>query len=401
MKKSHSLFYKILTLILCSFAVIFILGEIDIKAASGKDVRVTGTKELQKAIDDPEVSRIFLKTERFSNITIKANPNASDKVLIITAPNAKIKNNAVFSEVIAETYDSYIENASGNRIKILMPAYIKKFSVAKNKTVAELNLVSTDVFNDIYAVYALRKGAAIEKLNLIYYGNTGDDIVYSDYDKATGELSIKYTDGDGTKHSYIFKLDKRGRIKNMLSDGDSKFNYLFKYDKKSGIYTRIEGHDELDGNCTVECLIDGYLISKEIFKGDNRNFDNIYTYDDRGNIIKVYGIIYQESGDSVYIEKSTYDEKGKVLTRIIENNLVDYIEYYSYFYNSKGCLIKCIYTCYNSDTEQNVYEAVYEYKYDKSYNIISSTVTTGETKETTVYTYDELGFIVDQKSSVE
>ena len=137
MKKSHSLFYKILTLILCSFAVIFILGEIDIKAASGKDVRVTGTKELQKAIDDPEVSRIFLKTERFSNITIKANPNASDKVLIITAPNAKIKNNAVFSEVIAETYDSYIENASGNRIKILL----KSFQLQKIKPLP--NLISS------------------------------------------------------------------------------------------------------------------------------------------------------------------------------------------------------------------------------------------------------------------
>ena len=402
MKKIFSNLPKILLAMMFVLAGVLVLGNTRIKADEldndGKVVRVSTIKQLNKAINDPDVSTIFFKTMEKSNFTIKANKNAADKRLIINTSNANITNRAVFAEIDIQAVGYYIEKASGNFYVIENPSNIYQFVVAKHKTVSGIALLSNTTFNESYAFYKLRKGAKVEKVVISYYtdiDNPDADIV-GVYDESKNEISLDYTDMDGAERSYTFKLDKRGRITKMTSQATFNFDYTFKYNK-NGYMVKTSGYDDDDGNFTLTYKYDGYYIQDQKFEGDFRTYEYTYSFEKGAGYTQPYEVTYSyssaEDGESGYVKNYLYDEKGREKSCITD--FLNGMKMESITEIDSNYVVKITYTFYTDDGEQYGDSEIVTYEFNKAGDLINMISTYGDEVNSITYEDDEYGTLIN------
>lgn len=396
MKKTLSVLSKVLLTIALVLMTILLTGNIETKADtvddSYKTVRVSSSKQLKKALDDPSVDTIIFRTFKRISLTIKANNNAKDKLIIIDAPNASIENKALFGEIQLVSVSGYVENVSGNAIGVLRPSGIRSFKVAKKKTVEAIFYVTDSVFDQNLNCYTLRKGAKVNNVWLSTYGTESES---SDYDEKNRVFSLKYTDSDGNARSYKLKLDKRGRIVSFISDATYNFDYNYKYDK-NGNTTLIYGSDDDDGNITFEKSYDGLYILKEDFESDVKKYGYAYSYDDKGYKYPYKVDSYEASaeGEVAYSTYYTYDSKGRILTKIEDYGEGNFYKTVT-DYNSKSFMVKETSYCCTEDGEQAGESYIVSYEYNKAGDMISKTILEGDQKYEEHYIYDEYGTLID------
>lgn len=396
MKKTLSVLSKVLLTIALVLMTFLLNGNIETKADtvddSYKTVRVTSSKQLKKALDDPSVDTIIFRTFKRTSLTIKANNNAKDKLIIIDAPNASIENKALFGEIQLVSVSGYVENVSGNAIGVLRPSGIRSFKVAKKKTVEAIFYVTDSVFDQNLNCYTLRKGAKVNNVWLSTYGTESES---SDYDEKNRVFSLKYTDSDGNARSYKLKLDKRGRIVSFISDATYNFDYNYKYDK-NGNTTLIYGSDDDDGNITFEKSYDGLYILKEDFESDVKKYGYAYSYDDKGYKYPYKVDSYEASaeGEVAYSTYYTYDSKGRILTKIEDYGEGNFYKTVT-DYNSKSFMVKETSYCCTEDGEQAGESYIVSYEYNKAGDMISKTILEGDQKYEEHYIYDEYGTLID------
>ena len=396
MKKTLSVLSKVLLTIALVLMTFLLTGNIETKADtvddSYKTVRVSSSKQLKKALDDPSVDTIIFRTFKRTSLTIKANDNAKDKLIIIDAPNASIENKALFGEIQLVSISSYVENVSGNAIGVLRPSGIRSFKVAKKKTVEAIFYVTDSVFDQNLNCYTLRKGAKVNNVWLSTYGTESES---SDYDEKNRVFSLKYTDSDGNARSYKLKLDKRGRIVSFISDATYNFDYNYKYDK-NGNTTLIYGSDDDDGNITFEKSYDGLYILKEDFESDVKKYGYAYSYDDKGYKYPYKVDSYEASaeGEVAYSTYYTYDSKGRILTKIEDYGEGNFYKTVT-DYNSKSFMVKETSYCCTEDGEQAGESYIVSYEYNKAGDMISMTILEGDQKYEEHYMYDEYGTMIN------
>ena len=396
MKKTLSVLSKVLLTVALVLMTFLLTGNIETKADtvddSYKTVRVSSSKQLKKALDDPSVDTIIFRTFKRTSLTIKANDNAKDKLIIIDAPNASIENKALFGEIQLVSISSYVENVSGNAIGVLRPSGIRSFKVAKKKTVEAIFYVTDSVFDQNLNCYTLRKGAKVNNVWLSTYGTESES---SDYDEKNRVFSLKYTDSDGNARSYKLKLDKRGRIVSFISDATYNFDYNYKYDK-NGNTTLIYGSDDDDGNITFEKSYDGLFILKEDFESDVKKYGYAYSYDDKGYKYPYKVDSYEASaeGEVAYSTYYTYDSKGRILTKIEDYGEGNFYKTVT-DYNSKGFMVKETSYCCTEDGEQAGESYIVSYEYNKAGDMISMTRLEGDQQYMEHYIYDDYGTLVN------
>ena len=401
MKKVMSYLSKFLLVAVFALAGVLIAGNIGIKAAEEdyevKAVRVSNSKQLKKAINDPEIEEIRFITYARVNITIKANENAKNKVLFVNAPNATITNKAVFSMIGIQGVMNYYENVSGNRINIFYdPSMMHEIKVAKKKTVDYLNIVTWTTIDNRYNCYTLSKGAKINNLQFIFLG--ADDTVISEYDENKNEVSIKFSDYNNLDRSYRFKLDSSGRITRMISDATFNFDYKFKYNK-NGYRILFTGDDDDDKDCKFVTEMKGNYTLKESFTCDNRMYEYEYFFNDDSIAHCPYKVTYvmessNESENEKWVKTYTYDKKNRVATMhaVYSTGSVTDVEYY---YNSKDFPVKDVYTYYNEKGEQVGDTVTVLWDHNKSGDLIKQTIIEGDEQIVEMYEVDELGNITN------
>lgn len=396
MKKTLSVLTKFVVAIALVLITVIISGDIETRADSNNDsfttVRVTSNKQLKKALDDPSVDTIIFRTYKRTSLTIKANDNVKDKLIIIDAPNASIENKALFGEIHLVSVSSYVENVSGNYIGVLNPSGIRSFKVSKKKTVEAIFFDTYSVFDQNLNCYTLRKGA---KVNNIWLNYVGEGDVTDVYDKSKRVETFKYTDSEGNARSYKLKFDKRGRIISFISDATYNFEYNYKYDKNGNIIL-IYGSDDDDGNFSFEKSYDGIYILKEYFESDVKKYGYTYSYDDRGYKYPSEIITYEASEDEeiTFTTRYTYDSKGRIATKTDDYGDGNFYKTVT-DYNSKGFMVKETSYCCTADGEQAGESRIVTYEYNKAGDMISMTRLEGNQQYMEQYIYDDYGTLVN------
>lgn len=406
MKKTLSSLLKFLLVALFAFAGIILIGNVGVKADSetdteqqaGKMVRVSNMKQLQKAINNPDVNVIIFATRERDSFTIKANKNAKEKGLVINAPNASIVNRAEFYFIEIQQVMNYYENVSGNNINLYYnPEMSFSFKVGKNKTVENLTLVTYGTINDKNNCYMLRKGAKVNSLQIAYIGL--DDVIFSEFDEDKNEVSIKYTDDDHLDRSYTLKIDSRGRIKRMISDATYKYDYKFKYNK-NGYWVKLTGDDDDDKNCVVNRKYNGEYLLNETFECDNRTYEYKYFFYDDSEYrcpYKVSYVIKSQDGYETWEKLYTYDTKNRVAemralyTQSYNGNYDAYMEYVEYYYDSNDFAVKDVFKHFNADGEQDEDTETILFEYNQQGDLVKKTTIKGDKQSSETYEYNELG----------
>ena len=399
MKKTIKFLLGILFAVAIFFTGILVIGNTRIKAdetKAWKTVRVTNTKELTKAINDPEVDTIFFTTYARTDFTIKANKNAKNKLLIFNAPNASFENKAVFGEIQILSVCDYVEKTSGNIFVIFNPNNIHSFTVAKKKTVKGLMFITNTTFNELYNCYVLRKGAKVSNVRFIYENTDGGE--EDKFDESKNELSLKYTDPDGNPRSYTVKLDSRGRITKMISDATFNFDYSFKYNK-NGQIIKVSGFDDDDGKFTIIKKFNGNYILSENFKGEERTYEYKYRFKKGANYkcpLEVEYTSSSEYGEEHWLKTYVYDSKNRYISCF--NDFGDYNLELVNEYNKNDCLAKETYQYYTADGEKYEDCSVITYEYNKAGDLIKKTYTYDTEVHSEIYEYDDYGNLIDVKN---
>ena len=337
-KKLRNSLFKVFSSILVLAMVIIVSQTVSAKAA-GKKVRVNTLDELVAAVDNSSVDTIVLCTEIHGKYTISAMDNAKNKNLIVDASYVDIVNKAVWKSIEIQSVGSFNESVSGNTFKI--PTYnLDKFEVAKKKTVKKLIMVDYYGYEETDFYYTLRKGAKIK------------DISYIDYNEKE------------------YKLDK------------DFMNLGFEDDAFEWCETA-----EVDINFDKN----GRIINvKGMFETEPAN-EYVFKYDKNGNLIEATGYQYNEGKQSMVAHNTMeYDSKNRLTLYITENPyLVGQLKH-EYKYNSKGRLIKKIYS-------SEAYNETIDYTYYKNGRLKKETFTEDYSVRTTTYKYNDLGFIIQEK----
>ena len=387
----------VLTFVLILFAVIA-AGRVNVYADGGEMVRVSTVKQLKKAMKNPDVGVIILRTEAYTNITINPVKGSEEKFITIDAPNANITNKAVFAGISIGVVKSYTECASGNKIAI--DGFVEKdFVVAKKKQLESLTYIEASF---AYPEYILRKGAKLNNLVLIYTGNDATEEFTYDAKKRLLTLETTAFDFDC---AYVIKLDKSGRmVKNTCTIGCVEFahDYTFKYDK-NGNLIKVSGRDNENGVFTTTNTYENNLLTNMNFvntsftalSGETRN-----TYDENGYLIHkdYHGIdsIDDQIFETGYSSDYMYDEKGRLLWMYHEDADTNYTYEMVNTYNSKGFL---------TETYENNGggETVAKYKYSKAGDMIRMEYKSESGTQIYEYKYNEYGDLkgIEEKGALD
>ena len=328
-----------------------------VMAAENETVRVSTAKQLNAAVKNPDVGTIIFRTNANIDVTIKANSGAKSKYLVIDSPSANITNKAVFEYIYIRQVGDYIENASGNSFEIHnIIDNVSSFTIAKKKTVNELNLLNIGKGTDIR--YSIRKGAKIKTINLI--DTNGDYPSYSTYNSKKRTLDYDYYPYNGMIFHITFKLDKSGRILSAKCDHEEfDFEYNYSYDsngyltgysstsgfgKEAKSYVYNPDHLLLSETHSYDGIEDEIiydykkqkLIGEEFFDGSTQStyYNRTYSYDD-GRITKITTEYYVNDGTVTSVIEFTYNSKG-FLTKYVENQPGDICYEITFKYNKAG-----------------------------------------------------------------
>lgn len=357
MKKLTKTMFLSLMLVVALVMPSFMQVPVEAKTAGKKKVTVWNEKKLKSALKNPNVGTIEFTSSTHSEITIRST-KSKDKKIIITAPNANIKNTARFKNIDVIAAESYTEAVSGNTIK----ANKNFIHVAENVEVKKL------VFTDPEEVsYNLEKGASVKSLVI------ADDDHMSTFDRATRTLVF-----DTTSICYTAVLDESGRIlSSTCTNSRMEYRKEFKYDE-TGEMIESKRYDLKSGDPELT----SYFEYKTEYKSDGSRYDETidhiydptpvvykYYYDSNGRLLEshISGAYFSEN------VKNTYDENGLLIyyegsKSEIDKNNREYSKSYTntLSYDKNGMMIKQVY-------EEEYRLTIQTYEYDKSGNCIRKT----------------------------
>ena len=381
--------FKIVILALVILLTLGLINEYPTQAAAGKTVRVSNAKGIKKALSDPDVGTIILRTEAYINVTIKANKAAAEKFLIIDADHVSVVNKAVFAGIEIKSAAKYTESVSGNNITIsgYIDNTVDGFVVSKKKTVNSLSIDIDDIIND-YPGFLLRKGAKVKEVTL---RAKEDDVPPSEISlsasrkKATLNTKSYY----GDRQDYTIKIDKNGRIINKISDSDDEnfaYSYCYKYDS-NGNLIKVTGENDDNSSLTITFTYDGTKLVKREFKGAAYNKYE-YKYDKNGHKIREdYNYEEPTSGKpytAYYTTTYEYDENGRLIYYYLNYDEEESFLEKSYTYDKNGFLT----SRYMNDCG---YECRDKYKYNKAGDMILREYDEDGDKGVIKFKYDDLG----------
>ncbi len=389
-KKTFRTFGKLfMALAVVLFAVIAV-NTIRVKADNGETVRVSTAKELKAAMKNAEVGTIIFRTKAYQTVTIKADKAAKSKSLIIDAPNTSFTNKAVFYNINILNAKAYTEAASGNNIT-LSDCYLSNgIIVAKKKKVKSLTVI--DSYGTFSMDYTLRKGAKLNKLELVYAGELLP--VKSSYNKSKKTVTLDFTDYNECQRKFTIKLDKNGRVSkySCVSNWvEYTYDYTYKYDS-NGNLVKMTGTDNDGGKFTTEYTYTGNALTYYTYTADYESGERRYNRDSEGRVLydeyngkgSMDGIEYTYTNTEEY----EYDKEGRVSYERWESPDSGYFSETVYTYDSKGFLTE-------TWTNNSGSESINTYKYNKAGDLISETYTSEGYSDTTNYTYDDLGYLVE------
>ena len=359
------------------------LGSVPVSADSGETVRVSTAKELKAAMKKADVGTIIFKTEAYLNVKITANKKSEDKELIINAPNVSITNKAKFSSIRVDKAASYTEAGKGNMITLNDNSC--SFSVAKKKKVAELTIVDplqpTGNLN-----YFVAKGAKIEKLSILY--TMCEMPQWSEY-SAKSTIQHFYTDKYGIDETYIYKLDKYGRVIST-ENTHPEFGglYTFKYDKNGNLIKSVSSDER--GEVVETRTYDKKGRPVKVVSTEEGEVFITYdcVYDKNGNLTKY---VITNAGEDTYTYELNmeYDSKNRIITRINTNNSPSKSVY---TYDKNGFRTQTV-TTYDEGFVQKV---TYNYEYNKKGDLVKSIWTAATGKLIYEYEYNDLGEVIKE-----
>ena len=359
--------YAICVMLVMAMSIV-LMGERQVEAKSGF-VRVSTQKELENAINDPDISHIVFETQAHITVTINENDLTKDKYIEIDAKNAKVINKAVFDRIDLQTVKSYTEKASGNNYVLYDLSYNGGMTVAKGKTVKSI-LICSDNYET--PLYTLRKGAKVKEVELSHFN---DIFASSKYDKKERKLTIKAKNREGVAETHTVVLDKRGRIIKTALDSEVKetcFAYEYKYDKNGNIIKKT-GFDSKNpqGELEINYTYTDNKLTKEVTTGKESAMA-IYEYDAKGRMIRrtYSGTLIGENGEynAKWTDEYEYDKKGRTTLEKYTDSTNGNEFVYKYTYNKKG---------FNEKTECNHYNGLFVYtilnEYDKAGDLVKQT----------------------------
>ena len=357
MKKLTKTMFLSLMLVVALVMPSFMQVPVEAKTAGKKKVTVWNEKKLKSALKNPNVGTIEFTSSTHSEITIRST-KSKDKKIIITAPNANIKNTARFKNIDVIAAESYTEAVSGNTIK----ANKNFIHVAENVEVKKLVFIDPEEVS-----YNLEKGASVKSLVI------ADDDHMSTFDRATRTLVF-----DTTLICYTAVLDESGRILRYSYKGPgSEYRVEYKYNE-TGEVIESKRYDLASGNLELT----SYFEYKTEYKSDGSRYDEtidhtydpttvIYKdfYDSNGRLVEsnIFGDHYSDN------IKNTYDENGLLIYYEGSKNEIDkknnehgksYTNTLSY--DKNGMMIKQVY-------EEEYRLTIQTYEYDKSGNCVRQT----------------------------
>ena len=349
-KKSSFSIKPIICLALLALCII-ITSAVKGHAAGKKTVRVTTQAELTEAINNSNVGTIVLRSETYDSITIASNKNAKTKKLIVDASYAAITNKAKFKSITISRVKLYKEAVSGNTIEI--PTYfLDSFELAKKKSVKKLILTGFSGFEATDMCCVVRKGAKIK------------NIVFKDYDG-------------------VVAMDKSTRTLTFQSDAfewGEPTVVTMKFDKAGRMIFRSEDYE------------------------DENEYDTEYTYeyDKNGNMIEAKGYVYYDGEkQEVEVRKNTYTSKNRLETSFVQGRYSALVFVTSYYYDSKGRVIRSASECstIDGDKTSNEFDSIEEYTYDSKGRVSKMLSENAESSKTTVYEYNEKGYKLTEKET--
>ena len=359
--------YAICVMLVMAMSIV-LMGERQVEAKSGF-VRVSTQKELENAINDPDISHIVFETQAHITVTINENDLTKDKYIEIDAKNAKVINKAVFDRIDLQTVKSYTEKASGNNYVLYDLSYNGGMTVAKGKSVKSI-LICSDNYET--PLYTLRKGAKVKEVELSHFN---DIFASSKYDKKERKLTIKAKNREGVAETHTVVLDKRGRIIKTALDSEVKetcFAYEYKYDKNGNIIKKT-GFDSKNpqGELEINYTYTDNKLTKEVTTGKESAMA-IYEYDAKGRMIRrtYSGTLIGENGEynAKWTDEYEYDKKGRTTLEKYTDSTNGNEFVYKYTYNKKG---------FNEKTECNHYNGLFVYtilnEYDKAGDLVKQT----------------------------
>lgn len=359
--------YAICVMLVMAMSIV-LMGERQVEAKSGF-IRVSTQKELENAINDPDISHIVFETQAHITVTINENDLTKDKYIEIDAKNAKVINKAVFDRIDLQTVKSYTEKASGNNYVLYDLSYNGGMTVAKGKSVKSI-LICSDNYET--PLYTLRKGAKVKEVELSHFN---DIFASSKYDKKERKLTIKAKNREGVAETHTVVLDKRGRIIKTALDSEVKetcFAYEYKYDKNGNIIKKT-GFDSKNpqGELEINYTYTDNKLTKEVTTGKESAMA-IYEYDAKGRMIRrtYSGTLIGENGEynAKWTDEYEYDKKGRTTLEKYTDSTNGNEFVYKYTYNKKG---------FNEKTECNHYNGLFVYtilnEYDKAGYLVKQT----------------------------
>ena len=381
MKQTLSKLIPVGMLLISVLIITIFIGSTPVSAGTGKTVRVSTEKALNKAVKNKDVTSIIFRTNAYIKVTIKANKAAASKDLTIDAPNADITNKSVFTGIFLQSSGNYVEAADGNTFEVYDDYYVSSFTVEKNKTVKQITFINPDA--RIYSFFTIRKGAKIEEMNLIY--SYGGKVGYSTFDSSTNTIDFNYVNIYDEDISLSYTLDDSGRVLNYKN----KFpnfgcEYDFEFDENGNLIK--ETFDDMVGKGEViyEYDSDSKLIKKDQTTEMEKD-ELTYTYDKNGNLISVerYNKLTGKTKKEVTYK---YDKNGRLIqcTDKYSGTTVE-----KYKYNKKGFLTS--YSIHSKGGAIKEYKLSITYKYNAAGDIIKKTTNENGTKTVQKYSYDEFG----------
>lgn len=363
MKLTKTMFLSLL-LVVALVLPSFMQVPVEAKTAGKKKVTVWNEKKLKSALKSSKVGTIEFISSTHSEITIRST-RSKNKKIIISAPNATIKNTARFKTIEVIAAQSYTEAVSGNTIK----ANKNFVHVAEGVEVKKL------VFSDPEEInYNLDKGASVKSLVI------ADDDHMSTFDRATRTLVFDTTDvlySDVPIH-YTAVMDESGRIlRSTYTNSRMEYRKEFKYDE-TGEMIESKRYDLTSGDPELT----SYFEYKTEYKSDGSRYDETidHTYDPTPVIYKYYydtnGRLLESHISGAYFSKNvknTYDENGLLIyyegsKSEIDKNNREYSESYTntLSYDKNGMMIKQVY-------EEESKMSIRTYEYDKTGECVKQT----------------------------
>lgn len=151
-------------------AMVLVLTGIPIQTQAAEKVAVTvkTQKDLEKALENKNVKKITINADKEKTFTIKKG-NYSGKTIVVNGAKLTVKNNGKVNSVLIKDAKKYVENASGNTIKVTDKQLTLK--VGKKAEVKKITLSKTGAKDKLVIEGTVKKVTVEKKTSLTIADN--------------------------------------------------------------------------------------------------------------------------------------------------------------------------------------------------------------------------------------